>query len=97
MKHIVPLMRYVVLATLALSGIALGGLIGALSGIALAFVAITPVAVCLTALFSSAHFDPMSVWFPFMENCATMGFAAGGVVSTFLISRRYGSMEESPL
>jgi hypothetical protein len=95
MKHIVPLMRYVALALMALSGIALGGLIGGVVGVALAYLLIAPVAVILAAIFSSPYFDPMGIGFPVMENCATIGFAAGGVVATFFISCRYRAMPES--
>ena len=95
MKHIVPLLRYVALAVMALLGIALGGVAGAILGIALAYLLIAPVAVFMAAIFSSPHFDPMGVGFPVMENCATMGFAAGGVIATFLISCRYRAMPES--
>jgi ABC-type antimicrobial peptide transport system permease subunit len=97
MKHIAPVMRYVALAILALLGIALGGVAGAIIGVALAYILIAPVAMIAATIFSSPHVDPMSIGFPVMENCATMGFAAGGVIATFLISCRYRTMPESPL
>ncbi|MGO4387118.1 hypothetical protein AB4Y85_06240 [Microvirga sp. 2YAF29] len=95
MKHVVHSMQYLGLAFLALLGIALGGVAGAILGIALAYLLIAPVAVFTAAIFSSPHFDPMGIGFRVMENCATMGFAAGGVVATFIISCRYRAMPES--
>jgi hypothetical protein len=94
MRHVIPLMKHLALAALALAGIAAGGSAGAVAGMALAYLLLAPGAVIAATLFSSAHLDPMSVWFPVMENCATMGFAAGGVIATFLISCRYRAMPE---
>lgn len=95
MRHVIPLMKHMALATLALAGIAVGGATGAVVGMALAYLVLAPGAVIAATLFSSAHLDPMSVWLPVMENCATMGFSAGGVVATFLISCRNRAMPES--
>ena len=95
MKHVVPLMRYMGLSLMALSGIAMGGLIGGVVGLALAYLLVAPGAVIVATILSTVDLDPMSIWFPVMENCATMGFAAGGVASTFLISCRYRAMPES--
>jgi hypothetical protein len=95
MKHIVPSMTYLALGVTALLGVALGGAIGAVIAGGLACILITPLAVVAAAMLSSPHFDPISVGLPVMENCAIMGFAAGGVVATFLISCRYRTMPES--
>jgi ABC-type lipoprotein release transport system permease subunit len=64
MKHIVPLMRYVALAILALLGIALGGAAGALLGVALAYLLIAPITVVAAAIVSTPYFDPMGIGFP---------------------------------
>ncbi len=77
---------------MALLGIALGGGAGALAGIALAYLLITPIAMIAAALFPSPSFDPMGIGVPVMENCAIVGLAAGGVVALFFISCRYRAM-----
>lgn len=94
MKHVVHSVRYVGLSLMALFGIALGGGAGAVIGAALAYLVIVPIVVITAALLSSPSFDPMGIGFPVMENCAIMGFAAGGVVATFLISCRYRAIPE---
>ncbi len=95
MKHVVHSMRYVGLSLMALLGVALGGAVGAIIGGVLSYLVIAPVAMIAAAIISFADFDPMSVGFPVMENCAIMGFAAGGVIATFLISCRYRAAPES--
>jgi hypothetical protein len=80
---------------MALLGVALGGAVGAVIGGVLSYLVIAPVAMIAAAIISFADFDPMSVGFPVVENCAIMGFAAGGVIATFLISCRYRAVPES--
>jgi tetrahydromethanopterin S-methyltransferase subunit C len=94
MKHIVPSMRYMALSVRALFGVALGGIIGAVIGGLLSCFLVTLLAMIAGVIFSMPHFDPISAGLPVMESCATMGFAAGGVVATFLISCRYRAMPE---
>ncbi|WP_457090033.1 hypothetical protein [Microvirga sp. P5_D2] len=95
MKHVVHSARYLGLSLMALLGIALGAGLGGVIGGALAYLVIAPVAMITAALLSSPFIDPMSVAFPALEGCATIGFAAGGVVATFFISCRYRAMPES--
>ena len=83
------------MSLMVLLGITLGGTVGAIIGGALSYLVIAPVAMIAGAIISFADFDPISVGFPVMENCAIMGFAAGGVVATFLISCRYRAIPES--
>jgi tetrahydromethanopterin S-methyltransferase subunit C len=82
------------LSVTALFGVAMGGVIGAVLGGLLSCFLVTLLAMIAGVIVSLPHLDPINAGLPVMESCATMGFAAGGVVATFLISCRYRTMPE---